>query len=355
MSTAFVRFDANSTEGTITADWSTPVKILENGTGSDGRMLYPAGIWNSANPYTRTDTATPFVLYEPTDGTPTYYVLMADSSGNTVPGADDDIWKPMESLDVAYVHVMMAEMGTVGSATFYNNLMFSKNDASGNQVSDKTQNLFTTNTDGITSINMDSSNKPTMAIDFNSGNAYFANGNIQLDKSGDVIVKNIIYDISETIKSGDIQSGQVGSFTYSFYPIKSINTYIDSGELQYTTGQDLDSFVFTFSDKDDEMCKFVEGVLINSGENQIHIVAGIYNTGNPIEEVKPTKFYYQGYENFAEIILSPHSILKYFYHPLNQANSDYGGELYIQGDNYTSFGSTPSAGILYVGSLSQSL
>lgn len=45
MSTAFVRFDANSTENTtVSAKWSKPVKILENGTGSDGRMLYPAGI-----------------------------------------------------------------------------------------------------------------------------------------------------------------------------------------------------------------------------------------------------------------------------------------------------------------------
>lgn len=355
MSTAFIRFDASATNSTISVTWSAPVKILENGTGSDGRMLYPAGIWNSAASYTRTDTTTPFVLYQPTNGTPAYYVLIAESSGNIEPGTNADVWKLMESLDVAYANVMMVEMGTIGDATFYNNLMFSKNDASGNPVVGKGDTTSFTTINGTTTIKMNHSNKPTMAIDFNSGNAYFANGNIQLDKSGDVVVKNIIYDISETIKQEDIKSGQVGSFTYSFYPIKSINTYIDTGTLQATTGQNFDSFVFTFSNKNYEMCEFMEGVLINSGENQVHIVAGIYNEGSPIEEVKPTKFYYQGHENFAEIVLASHSILKYFYHPLNQESSSYSGELYIQGDNYTSFGSNPSAGILYIGNLSQSL
>ena len=218
MSTAFVRFDANSTENTtVSAKWSKPVKILENGTGSDGRMLYPAGIWNSAAPYTRTDTTTPFVLYQPTNGTPAYYVLIAESSGNIEPGTNADVWKLMESLDVAYANVMMAEMGTIGDATFYNNLMFSKRDASGNLVVGKGDNSpFTTN--GTTTINMDKSNKPTMAIDFNSGNAYFANGNIQLDKSGDVVVKNIIYDVGNS--TAEVEGPSIAGFDYTFYLIK---------------------------------------------------------------------------------------------------------------------------------------
>lgn len=355
MSTAFIRFDATKTDDTVTANWSAPVKILENGTGSDGRMLYPAGIWNAVNLYTRTDTATPFVLYQPLTGTPAYYVLMADSSENIEPGTDANVWKLMESLDVAYANVMMAEMGTIGDATFYNNLMFSKNNASGSQVTDDS-NVFTTDEYNITTINMDSENKPTMAINFDDGEAYFANGNISFLKSGNTIVKNIIYDISETVRTeeNELLEGNVGSFTYTFYPINNVNTYIDTGVLQASNGQDKWYFVFKFSDDytiyGDQACEFIEGVVINSGENIAHITAGVYNNNGVV--VKSMKFYHQGHEDFAEIVLAPHSILKYFYHPLDQTNSDYSGEIYIQGDNYTSFEDTSSAGILYVGGAS---
>lgn len=279
---------------------------------------------------------------------------MADSSGATVPGTDGNIWKLMESLDVAYANVMMAEMGTIGDATFYNNLMFSKKDASGNPVVDKGDpNPFIT-TNGTTTINMDKSSKPTMAIDFNSGNAYFANGNMICQANGNTIVKNIIYDISETVpdEESKLIEGTIGGSTYKFYQINSINTYIDTGSLIATPTGNTQYFVFKFPNDyatyRDRTCEFVEGVVINSGDQNAHITAGVYNNSTVV--VKPMKFYHQGHSEFADIVLAPRSILKYFYHPLNQMKyPNYSGEIYIQGDNYTSFGSNPSAGILYVG------
>lgn len=333
MSTAFIRFDASKTNETITATWSKPVKILENGTGSDGRMLYPAGIWNSAAPYTRTDTATPFVLYEPTNGTPAYYVLIAESSGNIEPGTNADVWKLMESLDVAYANVMMAEMGTIGDATFYNNLMFSKNDASGNQVSDKTQNLFVTNDDGTTSINMDSSNKPTMAIDFNSGNAYFANGNIICKENGDILVKNLFYDVRTSVVSS---ANKVESLTdkYQYFTIESLACVLPTNDafwnIMVPSGTfDHRGFVFKLPDytnADNNHYNYAEGVLINNGD----LNAIIYNSAAISGRVN-YHIYYRGKE-IKQIILPGKSTLSYIYNSVNTTNTDlisYYGDIYL--------------------------
>lgn len=348
MSTAFISFDASKTGDTISVTWSDPIKILENGTGSDGRMLYPAGIWNSAAPYTRTDTATPFVLYQPTtEGTtPQYYVLIAESSGNTEPGTEgsSEVWKLMESLDVAYANVMMAEMGTIGDATFYNNLMFSKKDAKGNQVIDKGENNPFETVNGTTTIKMGSSNKPTMAIDFNSGEAYFSNGNLKLNSDGHISVANIEYDITN-VSSTITDEEQVSNFYYYNIPITDLACVVDSNATitdingniikdpsSASIGDTFISYYFNLPNKYiEDKTTVSEGVVINTGDYKIDII--VKNKYN---------IYYQGNHITNKVILQPKSIMKYYYYYM----SDSADLLFI---DVLGVKSTTQEGVLIIG------
>lgn len=101
--------------------------------GRDGRIVYPAGIYDATVTYTATDTKAPYVLYGDT-----YYVMNVTTSwtGSQNEGktpADDyeqygehATWIPMERFEAIYTKLLIANNGTIGSFVFNGDYMFSQ-------------------------------------------------------------------------------------------------------------------------------------------------------------------------------------------------------------------------------------
>ena len=101
--------------------------------GRDGRIVYPAGIYDATVTYTATDTKAPYVLYGDT-----YYVMNVTTSwtGSQNDGktpADDyeqygehATWIPMERFEAIYTKLLIANNGTIGSFVFNGDYMFSQ-------------------------------------------------------------------------------------------------------------------------------------------------------------------------------------------------------------------------------------
>lgn len=105
-----------------------------NGTnGKDGRIVYPAGIYDATVTYTATDTKAPYVLYGDT-----YYVMNVTTSwtGSQNDGktpADDyeqygkhATWIPMEKFEAIYTKLLIVDNGTLGKFVFNGDYMFSQ-------------------------------------------------------------------------------------------------------------------------------------------------------------------------------------------------------------------------------------
>lgn len=101
--------------------------------GTDGRIVYPAGIYDATVTYTATDTKAPYVVYGDT-----YYVMNVTTSwtGSQNEGktpADDyeqygehATWIPMERFEAIYTKLLIANNGTIGSFVFNGDYMFSQ-------------------------------------------------------------------------------------------------------------------------------------------------------------------------------------------------------------------------------------
>lgn len=267
------------------------------------------------------------------------------SGESTEPGTTTgDMWNEMTSMDVVYARVLMTEMGTIGDATFYNNLMFSKKDAKGNQVIDKGENNPFETVNGTTTIKMGSSNKPTMAIDFNSGEAYFADGNLKLNSDGHISVANIEYDITN-VSSTITDEEQVSNFYYYNIPITDLACVVDSNATitdingniikdpsSASIGDTFISYYFNLPNKYiEDKTTVSEGVVINTGDYKIDII--VKNKYN---------IYYQGNHITNKVILQPKSIMKYYYYYM----SDSADLLFI---DVLGVKSTTQEGVLIIG------
>ena len=119
--------------------------LFRGADGTNGRIAYPAGIYDATVTYTATDTKAPYVLYGDT-----YYVMNVTTSwtGSQNDGktpADDyeqygehATWIPMEKFEAVYAKLLIADNGTLGKFVFNGNYMFSQQgkDGSGNSSSD---------------------------------------------------------------------------------------------------------------------------------------------------------------------------------------------------------------------------
>lgn len=123
------------------------VKFAQKGaTGDDGTpgkrgmLPFPAGEYSASTRYTATANVAPYVLLSGT-----YYVMnkvgswLGTSTGKT-PAQDyatnglNATWLPFENFKAIYVELLMARLGLIGKAVFYDEFMFSQygTDASGN-------------------------------------------------------------------------------------------------------------------------------------------------------------------------------------------------------------------------------
>lgn len=101
-------------------------------TGPRGMLPFPAGEYSANTPYTATTNVAPYVLLSGT-----YYVMnkvgtwLGTSIGKT-PAQDyatngvDATWIPFENYKAIYVELLMARMGLIGKAVFYDEYMFSQ-------------------------------------------------------------------------------------------------------------------------------------------------------------------------------------------------------------------------------------
>lgn len=100
--------------------------------GNNGRIIYPAGIYDATVTYTATDTQAPYVVHGDN-----YYVMnkttswLGTSTGKTPQENYDEFgslatWIPMEKFNAVYTNILMADYGKMGKFVFYGDYMYSQ-------------------------------------------------------------------------------------------------------------------------------------------------------------------------------------------------------------------------------------
>lgn len=128
----------------VSIDHISPV---QNGAkGNSGRVLYPAGTWDSVTTYTRTETAAPYVYHKDKKK---YYYLNADTSTNEEPSDTSAIWKAMNQMDNIFAKIGIIDNGTIGSAVFCGDYMYSMTGDSNTVKQDSdTSAIYVTTSEG---------------------------------------------------------------------------------------------------------------------------------------------------------------------------------------------------------------
>lgn len=100
--------------------------------GSNGRIIYPAGIYDATITYTATDAKAPYVVHGDN-----YYVMnkttswLGSSTGKTPQENYDEFgslatWIPMEKFNAVYTNILMADYGKLSKFIFYGDYMYSQ-------------------------------------------------------------------------------------------------------------------------------------------------------------------------------------------------------------------------------------
>lgn len=112
------------------------IPVVKDGKeGTDGIMVYPAGVYSADITYTADNETSPVVAY---DGN--YYMLIRGKSynGATMPegrrnpaedvanGGDDVRWRLFEKFNAVFADVIMTNFAKLGGAVFYGDYMFSQ-------------------------------------------------------------------------------------------------------------------------------------------------------------------------------------------------------------------------------------
>lgn len=159
--------------------WIVQMALDAGPEGSRGMLPYPSGEYSPSISYTATKNIAPFVLLAGV-----YYVMnkvgtwLGSSAGKT-PAQDyaengtNAMWIPFENYKAIYVELLMARLGLIGKAVFYDEYMFSQygRDVSGNP---------STNYNGFA----DGSFIPSILFNFLNGSGHLANKGFYWDESG---------------------------------------------------------------------------------------------------------------------------------------------------------------------------
>ena len=192
----------NSTDAVYDVQTIPILKDGEDGEKGDrGKLLYPAGRWNSGTTYDGTDNEkTPFVTYKNGDEDK-YYVLTATTkiSGTTYE-PNKSGWTEMAQYEALYTKLLVAENGLVGGSVYNGDYVFSKDGVlSGNNTSEYSgftseivDNIFTGDTPNNNFI-------PNYLVDFNKGRAWFGNGETLINEKGVIHTKNLVEEIKTFI------------------------------------------------------------------------------------------------------------------------------------------------------------
>ena len=187
------------------------IPVVKDGKeGTDGIMVYPAGVYSADITYTADNETSPVVAY---DGN--YYMLIRGKSynGATMPegrrspaedvanGGDDVRWRLFDKFNAVFADVVMAAFAKLGGAIFYGDYMISQNGSiNGRDVQGEDENgvaYYRQFTDGTTAGTF----IPNLMLNFKTGDFYAANGIF----SG--AIKTQLKDVSEAdvIEVGDAE------------------------------------------------------------------------------------------------------------------------------------------------------
>lgn len=109
------------------------------GQNGRGKMLYPAGVYDSGETYTTTDTLAPYVSIVRNNKTE-YWFLDFDGT-YSVSGVTPDVntvWTKFDSFRAINTEILIAEYGRIGSSVFYGEFMFSKYGLDRKRIGDTT-------------------------------------------------------------------------------------------------------------------------------------------------------------------------------------------------------------------------
>ena len=162
------------------------IPVVKDGKeGTDGIMVYPAGVYSADITYTADNETSPVVAY---DGN--YYMLIRGKSynGATMPegrrnpaedvanGGDDVRWRLFEKFNAVFADVIMANFAKLGGAVFYGDYMFSQsgtiNGAEVSGVDAEGKAYYRQFTDGVTYGTF----LPYLMLNFQTGELYANKG-----------------------------------------------------------------------------------------------------------------------------------------------------------------------------------
>jgi hypothetical protein len=203
-----------------------------NGLNGDRGMLpYPAGEYDKNKTYTANGVTTPVVLYAGQ-----YYVMNKVSSWQgsltkKTPAEDyaangkKATWLLMEQYEFILVNMLIARLGSIGSAIFYDGWMFSRQGIDANGKPSTDYQLFDP-TDGSDAFT------PNIALNFNTGAGWLAHRFIEWNANGVIYGNSEITPRVRTLWWEASEAGLSGGSTYDIKWWKGL--YIDTTATLYT-------------------------------------------------------------------------------------------------------------------------
>ena len=219
--------------------------------GPRGKLLYPAGRWNSGTTYDGSDNEkTPFVTYKIGDEDK-YFVLTATTeiSGTTYE-PNKNGWTEMAQYEALYTKLLVAENGLVGGSVYNGDYVFSKSGISSNNYSGFTNSIIESVFTGDTPNN---NFIPNYLVDFNKGRAWFGGGNTIINEKGIIYSKDIVditHELPIPYPSGTTQNGWDRITTGI-----TVDDYISSGTKVYIKNiKNLNVFVYDDYESETKTC-----------------------------------------------------------------------------------------------------
>lgn len=190
--------------------------------GKKGKLLYPAGRWDSRTSYDGTDDEkTPFVLFNEE-----YYVLTSDQEiigADYIPGGSSTAWTKMEQYEAIYTKLLVAENGVVGGSVYNGDYVFSKDGISGNTIVNNNDAYSGFNKNIVEKIftgeTINNQFIPNYLVDFSKGRAWFGGGNTIINNNGSISTNLLCEEIKEKelVNLGNIADNEFDIKNISFY------------------------------------------------------------------------------------------------------------------------------------------
>lgn len=233
-------FSSRTKHNGVWSNWSRPAlwaKYGEQGPqglpGKSGKVVYPAGKFVENKMYTSTETKTPYVI----DTNDEYYVLKSEnysSSRHPKDAAND--WEKFESFEALYAKIGIIENGTIGSAVYSGDFMFSQQGV--NEYNEESYDYHKFDKDDP--FNSFNEFIPNICINFktgkmwvNGGKMSFSNGSVNL--SGFILKNECVIPIdmldeyfddkytqieNNSVK-GELDVSKIGSYIFLTNPTTS--------------------------------------------------------------------------------------------------------------------------------------